>query len=139
MSLFYVNKATILGNVSQGAVLKTTQNGNYVINFSVATNHSIKKGEQWEDIPTFHNVVFWGKLAQTLAPRLVKGVKVYVEGRIEHRKYEDKNGVTKYISEIVAEKVIDFSRGEGDKQVREPEPKLDIAKEDEINLDEILF
>lgn len=107
---FSINKAYLVGNVTKDPDLKYTPNNNAVCTFNVATNRSIKKGDDWEDVATFHRVVVWGKIAEYINNNVVKGDPVVVEGRIENRSFEDKDGVTKYISEIIADNVIPFER-----------------------------
>ena len=106
---FSINLAIITGNVTRDPELKYTPSGSAVCTFGVATNHSIKKGDQWEDKPTFHNIVVWGKIAEYLTNTLKKGMKVSITGRIENRSYDAKDGTKKYISEIVADTVIPFA------------------------------
>lgn len=107
---FSINKAYLVGNVTKDPDLKYTPNNNAVCTFNVATNRSIKKGDDWEDVATFHRVVVWGKIAEYINNNVVKGDPVVVEGRIENRSFEDKDGVTKYISEIIADNVIPYKR-----------------------------
>jgi single-strand DNA-binding protein len=106
---FSINLAVITGNVTRDPELRYTPSGSAVCSFGVATNHSIKKGEQWEDIPTFHNIVVWGKVAEYIANTIHKGIKVSITGRIDNRQYDAKDGTKKYISEIVADTVIPFT------------------------------
>jgi len=106
---FSINLAIITGNVTRDPELRYTPSGSAVCSFGVATNHSVKKGDAWEDRPTFHNVVVWGKIAEYLTNTLKKGMKVSITGRIENRSYDAKDGTKKNISEIVADTVIPFS------------------------------
>lgn len=103
---FSVNQVFLVGNVASDPELRFTTNGNPVLNFSMATNHSIKKDDEWEDVATFHRIIVWGKVAEYLGNTLKKGQQVSITGRIQNRSYEDKQGVTRYISEIVAKDVI---------------------------------
>jgi len=106
---FSINLAIITGNVTRDPELRYTPSGSAVCSFGVATNHSIKRGDQWENVPTFHNIVVWGKQAEYLSNNLKKGAKVSLQGRIDNRQYDAKDGTKKYISEIVAEIVIPFT------------------------------
>lgn len=106
---FSINLAIITGNVTRDPELKYTPSGSAVCTFGVATNHSIKKNDQWTDVPTFHNIVLWGKQAEYIANTVKKGVKVSITGRIDNRQYDAKDGTKKYISEIVADTVIPFT------------------------------
>lgn len=106
---FSINLAIITGNVTRDPELRFTPSGSAVCTFGVATNHSIKKNDQWEDVPTFHNIVVWGKQAEYLANVVKKGTKVSIQGRISNRQYDAKDGTKKYISEIIAETCIPFT------------------------------
>jgi single-strand DNA-binding protein len=106
---FSINMAIITGNVTRDPELRYTPSSAAVCSFGVATNHSIKKGDQWTDIPTFHNIIVWGKQAEYLSNTLKKGMKVSLTGRIDNRQYDAKDGTKKYISEIVADTVIPFT------------------------------
>jgi len=106
---FSINLAIITGNVTRDPELKFTPSGMAVCTFGVATNRSIKKGENWEDVPCFHNIVVWGKQAEYIANTVKKGVRVSIQGRIDNRQYEAKDGTKRYVSEIVADTVIPFT------------------------------
>lgn len=106
---FSINLAIITGNITRDPELRYTPSGSAVCSFGVATNHSIKKDDQWTDVPTFHNIVMWGKPAEYIANTIKKGMKVSLTGRIDNRQYDAKDGTKKYISEIVAETVIPFT------------------------------
>jgi single-strand DNA-binding protein len=106
---FSINIAIVTGNVTRDPELRFTPSGQAVCSFGIATNRSIKKGDQWEDVATFHNIVQWGKAAEYTASVLKKGMKVSVSGRIDNRSYDAKDGTKKYISEIVADTVIPFT------------------------------
>lgn len=119
---FSINLAIITGNVTRDPELRFTPSGSAVCSFGVATNHSVKKNDQWTDVPTFHNIVVWGKQAEYLANVLKKGVKVSLQGRIDNRQYEAKDGTKRYISEIVAETVVPYleRKAYGDSPSEEP-------------------
>lgn len=101
-----INVATIVGKIGRDAETAFTPSGIAKTTFSVATEYGYKKDNEWVNTTTWHNVVMWRN--EKLADRLQKGVTVAVSGRIENRSYDDKNGVKKYISEIVAESVVPF-------------------------------
>lgn len=103
---FSINQVYLVGNISSDVELRYTPNGNAVLNFSMATNRSVKsQNDEWQDVPTFHRIVVWGKTAEWLAQNVSKGNKIVVTGRIENSTYE-KDGVKFYKSEIVAQDVI---------------------------------
>jgi single-strand DNA-binding protein len=121
---FSINIAIITGNVTRDPELKYTPSGSAVCTFGVATNHSIKKGDQWTDVPCFHNIVVWGKQAEFIASNVKKGTKVSISGRIDNRQYDAKDGTKRYISEIVADTVIPFTerRSSGDSEMMSSDP-----------------
>ncbi len=109
-----VNKAILVGNLGKDPELSYTQNGVARCRFSLATSESYNNnaGERQERTE-WHNIVVWGKLAETVAKFLQKGRQVFLEGRIQNRSYEDKDGIKRYISEINANRVT-FLGGRGD-------------------------
>jgi single-strand DNA-binding protein len=102
--MIYINQATIIGNLVRDPELKALPSGNHVTNFSVATNRTWKDkdGKKQEDVE-FHNVVAFGKQAETIAQYMKKGSQILVEGRIQTRKWE-KDGIDRYTTEIIVEK-----------------------------------
>jgi len=101
------NRVTLIGNLGQDPETKTLESGKKVVRFSLATTESHKNGDgQKVSETTWHNVVAWNGIADVAGKFLKKGKEVAVEGRITYRSYEDKTGVTKYITEIIASDLI---------------------------------
>lgn len=102
-----LNKAIIIGNLGSDPEVRTTGGGSRVAQFSVATSRkwTTNSGEQQEKTE-WHRIVVWGKLVDVVEKYVKKGEKVYVEGEIQYRQYEDKEGVTKYTTEINARELI---------------------------------
>jgi single-strand DNA-binding protein len=99
-----INKVILVGNLGNDPDVRYTANGAAVSNISLATSESWKdreSGEQQEKTE-WHRVVFFGKLAEIVAEYLKKGSQVYVEGRLQTRKWQDKEGNDRYTTEIVA-------------------------------------
>lgn len=99
-----VNKVIIIGNLGQDPEVKYMPNGNAVANITVATSESWKdktSGEQVEKTE-WHRVVFFKRLAEIVGEYLKKGSKVYIEGKLQTRKWQDKDGKDCYTTEIVA-------------------------------------
>jgi single-strand DNA-binding protein len=99
-----VNKVIILGNVGKYPEIRHMQNGDSVVSVSVATSESWKdknSGEKQENTE-WHRVTFYRKLAEVAANYLRKGSSVYIEGRLETKKWTDKAGVERYTTGIVA-------------------------------------
>ena len=97
-----VNKAILLGNLGKDPEIRRVDDGRAVANFSIATSESYKNnaGEKVTN-SEWHNIVLWSPLAEIAENYLKKGSQVYIEGKISNRSYEDKEGVKKYISEVV--------------------------------------
>ena len=101
---YSINKVTLVGNVGNDPEVKTFQNGNKVINLSLATS------ERWKDKETgemksnteWHRIVIFNMLLADIAEKYIKrGSKIYIEGQLQTRKWQDSNGVEKYTTEVV--------------------------------------
>ncbi|MGB0620630.1 MAG: single-stranded DNA-binding protein [Myxococcota bacterium] len=101
-----VNKAILVGNLGRDPELRHTPNGQAVVNFTLATSESWtdKSGERQERTE-WHRIVVWGRQAEMCNQYLSKGRTVYVEGRIQTREWEDKDGNKRYTTEINASNV----------------------------------
>ena len=131
-----VNKILLIGNLTKDPELKYTAQGTAVVNMTIATNRSWKNAQgEVQDEATFHRVVAWQKLAEICNQLLFKGRKVYIEGRLATRSWDDEQGNRKYMTEIVANEVIllDSKRKEEVKQTQTeqivgtpPEPEKEV-------------
>ena len=103
-----LNKVMLIGNLGKDPELRFTSSGVPVATFTIATNESWKDQEgNMQERTEWHNIVAWRKLAEICGEWLKKGKKVYIEGRIQTRSYDDKNtGAKKYMTEIVADSMI---------------------------------
>ena len=108
-----LNKVQLIGNLGKDPELKYTPSGVAVATFSIATSESWKDqdGNQQEKTE-WHNIVAWRKLAEICGEYLKKGKKVYLEGKLQTRNYE-KDGVKRYVTEIVADQLIMLDGGGG--------------------------
>jgi len=97
-----VNKVILIGNLGADPEVRYTQNGTAVANFRMATTETWKKEGEKEELTEWHRVVVFGRLAEICGEYLSKGSKVYIEGRIQTRKWEDRDGNPRYTTEIVA-------------------------------------
>ena len=98
-----VNKVILVGNVGRDPELRYTQGGQPVASFSIATNERFKDKEgNWKDRTEWHRIVAWARLAEICGEYLRKGSQVYVEGRIQTRDWEDKEGNKRQTTEVVA-------------------------------------
>ncbi len=162
-----LNKVMFIGNIVNDPEMRTTPNGQNVANFRVATNRRWKNqstGELQEEAQ-FHNIVAWGKLAEIVSQYMNKGMRVYIEGRLTHRSWDDQqSGQKKYFTEVVAENAIMLDRkgssgaapsspdqgsqsappaaNQDDVQIPSPEeiPTIDVDKDkEEIKVEDIPF
>jgi single-strand DNA-binding protein len=151
-----LNKAMIIGNVVRDPEMRNTKDGQKVTSFSVATNLVWKdqSGQKQEKVE-FHNVVAWRRLAEISSQYLKKGSKVYIEGRLQTRSWDDPNGIKRYRTEIIAENMIMLDRagnsntGSSDFSGAQPAPKSDYSQpeakttaaesEEEISVEDIPF
>lgn len=110
-----VNKVIIVGNLGRDAEVRYTAGGAAVATLSLATTDVWNdKSGQRQERTEWHRVVLWGKQAETLAEYLTKGRQIYVEGRLQTRKWQDRDGNDKYTTEIRSDRVVLLGgRGEG--------------------------
>ena len=148
-----VNKAILIGNLGRDPEVRYTPDGTAVASFSIATS------EEWKDRNTgekrerteWHRIVAWRRLGEICGEYLSKGRQVYIEGRIQTRDWEDKDGIKRYTTEIVADKMqmlgtrgdfegsrgagggFDRSRGQGTRyQEDSPGPAHSDVRDDDI-------
>lgn len=148
----YLNKAIIVGNLTRDPELATIPSGQKVCKFGVATNRVWKdKSGVKQESASYHNIVVWGRQAETSAQYLKKGQQVMVEGRVETRSWDDKTtGEKKYRTEIVADRVQFGSKnggaGSGTPYASSPKAPLNSGEvdvieypEEDINPEDIPF
>ena len=109
-----VNKVILVGNLGRDAELRYTPGGAAVATLNLATTETWKdkEGQKKEDTQ-WHRVILWGKTAETLQDYLTKGKQIYVEGKLQTRKWKDKDGVEKYTTEVKGDRVVLLSGGRG--------------------------
>ncbi|PWB38789.1 MAG: single-stranded DNA-binding protein [Parcubacteria group bacterium] len=128
-----LNKTSLIGNLASDPISRSLPSGQRAATFSVATNY------YWQDFKTkakksrvdFHRIVAWGRLADIILTYLKKGSKVFLEGRLQNRSWEDKNKNKKYMTEIVASDLIMLG-GSNKKTV-----KGDETAKEEVDVEEI--
>ena len=127
-----VNKVILLGNLGKDPEVRRLDDGRGVANFSLATSETYKKksGEKVTNTE-WHNIVLWSPLADIAESYLKKGSQVYIEGKISNRSYEDKDGVKKYISEVVGRDITLLGRAPENQSIdNSPVEKEDSVEED---------
>lgn len=146
----YINKAIIYGNLTRDPELKSLPSGSTVVNFSVATNNTWKdkNGERKESVE-YHNIVAFGRTAETINQYMKKGSGIYVEGRIQTRSWDGTDGKKNYRTEIIADRIQFGPKKEGGagfadapaSQGKEVAPPIDTIDypEENVNVDDIPF
>jgi len=130
-----VNKAILIGNLGKDPDLRYTPSGQAVATFSLATNERYKdKDGQLVDRTEWHNIVVWGKQAETAKEYLKKGRQIFVDGRIAYRTYDDREGNKRYITEVVAQRIQFLGRREEVPETVPAEPEMDAPTSEEENL-----
>ena len=106
-----LNKAMIIGNLGRDPELRYTPNGQAVTQFTVAVNRNYRGSDgEWQEETEWFRVVAWGPVGERAAENLRKGNKVYVEGRIQTRQWEDQSGQKRYTTELIADRVANLER-----------------------------
>jgi single-strand DNA-binding protein len=129
----YLNKVTIIGNLTRDIELKSLTSGTKVANMSIATNRTWKDkaGAKQEDVE-YHNVIAFGVTAENLAKWATKGQQLYVEGRLQTRSWDDaKTNEKKYRTEIICEN-FQFGNKPGGAKA-EPAPKKEVSGDPELD------
>ena len=102
-----LNKVMLIGNLGADPEIKYSPTGTAVANFNVATAERRKNRDgEWEDSTEWHRIVMWGKQAETCKDYLKKGSKVFIEGRIQTRSWDDQSGQRHYMTEIAGQNMI---------------------------------
>lgn len=101
------NKVQLIGHVGNDPEILNLESGKKLAKFSIATNESYKnsKGEKITDTQ-WHNIIAWGKTAELIESYVPKGKEIGIEGKLTSRSYEDKDGIKKYITEVVCSELL---------------------------------
>ncbi len=143
----------LIGNVVRDPEVRTTPSGQSVASFSIATNLVWKdKNGQQQKKAEFHNIVAWRRLGEIVGQYVKKGSKIYLEGRLQNRSWDDQNGIKRYRTEIIADNMILLDKagsaagGQGSAGASSNTPFEDAAQpapapapEEEINIEDIPF
>lgn len=101
------NKVQLIGNLGNAPEVRTLDGGKKMARFSMATNETYRdRAGRKETETTWHNVVAWGKIADLAEKYLTKGKEIAIEGKLVNRTYNDKDGIQRYITEIVANELL---------------------------------
>lgn len=125
-----MNKVTIIGNLTRDPEIAETPTGVTVCKFGVAVNRNYKD-DNGEVVTDFFNVVAWRKLAETCGRYLAKGKKVAIVGTLQNRSYTDRDGIKRYVTEIIAEEAEFLTPKAQDEPKAEPKAKLTEVEDDD--------
>lgn len=142
-----LNKVMLIGNLTRDPETRTTPGGQTVSSFGLATNRSWRDQQSGEKKTAveYHNIVAWGKLAEICTQYLRKGARIYTEGRLQTRSWDDQAGVKKYRTEIILENMIMLDRKEDSNRNIDNSavPTIEVptvaASEEEISVEDIPF
>lgn len=109
-----VNKVILIGNLGKDPEVRHLENGAVVANFSIATSESYidKTTGEKREVTDWHNIVAWRGLAKITESYLKKGMKVYIEGKLRTRSWQDESKTTRYTTEVIADNMTMMSRAE---------------------------
>lgn len=106
-----LNRVTLIGNLTRDPELRKTTSGQSVASFTIATNRAFTGSDgQKKEQADYHSLVAWGRLGEVCAQYLVKGKKIYVDGRLQTREWEGQDGQKRYRTEVVIENMIMLDR-----------------------------
>lgn len=133
---FSLNKIMLIGNLGKDAETRFTTNNVSITSFSLATTHGYKgKDGNWVNETTWHNVTAFS-LSDYFKDNLKKGKKFYIEGRINKRDYTDKDGIKRYFTDVIAEKLIPLDSSEGggnyESSSSESAPEMQSEENDDL-------
>lgn len=123
-----VNKVILVGHLGKDPEARSLEGGVSVVSFPLATSESFNKDGRKVEQTEWHNIVMWRGLADVAAKFLQKGKLVYIEGKLRTRSFEDKEGIKKYTTEVVAENFTLLGRKtdfENDGQAKQPSKTSD--------------
>lgn len=124
-----VNKVILIGNLGKDPEIRHFENGGVLASFPIATSESYtdrQTGEKKENTD-WHDIVLWRGLAEVAEKYLHKGTKIYVEGKLKKRSYQDREGNTRYVTEVVGEEMTILSRPDNEPKTNNPYPKDPIS------------
>lgn len=129
-----LNAVHLIGRVGQNPNSRTTAGGTEVCSLSLATSEKLKRNGKTEEITTWHDVIFYGKLAGVCSQFVTKGSLLYVNGRINKRKWQDKDGNDRYTTEIIGDKLVMLGGGSKGDGPRKEAPVGSVADDDDMDI-----
>jgi single-strand DNA-binding protein len=128
-----LNRCDFIGRVGKDPEVRFTAAGTAVANTSIACSEKFKnKSGEWEEKTEWVNLVFWGKLAEIVGEYVEKGKEIYVSGRLQTRKYQDRDGNDRYSTEVNCEKMQMLGGKDGGSHKSDPDPEPAFNPADDI-------
>jgi single-strand DNA-binding protein len=127
-----VNKVLLIGRLGGDPEVRYAPSGNAVANFSLATNRSYKdKDGNMQEQTDWHRIVAWTRLAEFAKQYLHKGMRVYIEGRIQYREWQDQNGVKRNVTDVIANDIqmLESLGAKAETGEQEPPPEIDVPED----------
>ncbi len=125
-----LNRVTLIGNLGKDPELRSTPQGRSVTTLTLATTERYKdRNGNWQDITDWHRVVLWDRLAEVACEHLRKGSKVYIEGKLKTRNYEDKQGIVRYVTEVLASNMVMMTVRRNENNEGENNENVDIEED----------
>lgn len=113
-----MNRVVLFGNLGQDPEIKTLENGVLVARFSLATSENFQQNGEWHNRTEWHNIVVWRAQAERAEKQLKKGDSIVLEGKISYKKYTDREGIERVMTQITADF---FTKAKGSSKSREAE------------------
>jgi single-strand DNA-binding protein len=132
MSKGTVNKVLLIGRLGADPEVRYAPSGNAVANFSMATNRSYKdKDGNQQEQTEWHRIVAWSRLAEFAKQYLHKGMRVYIEGRLQYREWQDQNGVKRNVTDVIANDIqmLESLGARADTGEQEPPPEIKVPED----------
>jgi len=134
-----INSVNIVARLVRDAELKYTNTGYAILNFSIASNRSVKRNDEWQDEVSFFNCVLFGKRAESLAQYMIKGKQIAITGALTQDRWTDQNGQNRSVVKIIVNK-LQFVGGKSEQKtaqapVHDPDPDLEPLPEDDFEGD----
>ncbi len=133
-----LNRVSIIGNLGKDPEIRQTASGTSVGNLNIGVTEKRKEGDEYKDQTEWISVVVFGKTAENASKYLQKGRQVFVEGRLQTRKWEDKTGQTRYTTEVIASQLLFLGSAKDNNSFSSPTPSAASLNESSMDSDNFI-
>ena len=133
-----LNRVSIIGNLGKDPEIRQTASGTSVGNLNIGVTEKRKEGDEYKDQTEWISVVVFGKTAENASKYLQKGRQVFVEGRLQTRKWEDKTGQTRYTTEVIASQLLFLGSAKDNNSFSSPAPSAASLNESSMDSDNFI-